>query len=291
MGYWLAKGVFNPSFPFSVIFKTNKKLHAEKLGFVLDNLGLGCNPERKTHSLYISYKFELTDQSKRIKMWADTLGFDYPQTNPQTLAIDPMQALNLTQAELLGVWEGWTTAEGYRNNTTQYAETLNKSVADFMQLVALRLGYRCYIKTFRPSNKQTSFYGSHKKIVSDLYRLKVSDKHPIIRVTSKNWEKRKYKGKVYCITTSTGFFLGRTNGKVGVLGQCDALRYLSSNLFGLGGKTVISEQKIGPPPNPQMQTQYTPDNWMSKKIGELTEDNTAGPTTDTLVKGKMKILF
>lgn len=292
MGYWLAKGSYNPAFPFSLILKTNKKLHADKIKFSLDQLGLKYNLDKKSHSLYIAYKFEITDQNIRLQEWAKILGSDPNNLNPNTLKLISANALQLSQSELLGIWEGWSTAEGYKNNTTSYAETLKKDVADFMQLVALKLGYRCSIKTIHPTGKQTSFFGTHKNIKTDLYRLKVSTKAPIIRVTSKNWSKHEFKGNVYCITTSSGLFLGRTNGKVGVLGQCDALRYLISNLFGLGGKAVIAEQKIGPMNNPQTQQQYSQENWMSKRITELTTDaESADPANPVVTKGSFKIIF
>lgn len=163
LGYWLASGSTNDAFPFSLILKTNKKSNAEKIQFALNKLGLKYTTEQKSHSLYISYKFEVLDQGKRFQEWSKILGFHSVKTDPKQGIVVPTNALYLSQEELLGVWEGWTTAEIYKNNNTRYAETLRKDIADFMQLVALKLGYRCSMKVVHPSGKQTSFLAITKR--------------------------------------------------------------------------------------------------------------------------------
>jgi hypothetical protein len=85
-----------------------------------------------------------------------------------------------------------------------------------------------------------------------------------------------YSGMVYCITTSTGFFLARTNGKVFVTGNCDALRYLITNLFGFNGKVLVANKDVNLGNLDELQKdQYTQENWLHKKINELTGENNA----------------
>jgi hypothetical protein len=256
LGYWLAIGAYNPQFPFSIIFKTNKIKHAEKIEFALNKTNLKFSKDKKSYPLYVKHKYELSDQFDRLKFWNNILGSNINETNPKQIVINPSNALKMTHDELLAIWDGFNTAEAYKNNSTVYAESYNESVINFMQIVGIILGYRCKIKTIIPNGKNTSFFGHYKKNDRNLFRMRISKNHSIIRVTKDNFIKKDFEGQVYCITTSTGFFLGRTNGKVAVLGQCDALRYLVSNLFSVGGKTVMAEQKIGPMPGPQAEV-YT----------------------------------
>jgi PBSX family phage terminase large subunit len=56
-------------------------------------------------------------------------------------------------------------------------------------------------------------------------RLRVEPQRPLWGV-----EERVSSHPVYCLTTSTGFFLARREGKIFVAGNCDALRYLVAGL-------------------------------------------------------------
>jgi hypothetical protein len=181
---------------------------------------------------------------------------------------------NLTENECMSILQGFYDSLGLRSFSLKIeTDKSKKSYLEFIQSLHIKVGGSGVISQNTEKSWFEPSYSGFSMIVPNDIKIE------------------NYTGMVYCITTSTGYFLARTNGKVFVAGNCDALRYLITNLFGYGGKAMVSNKDVSLTDgvyDPE-KNQYTQENWLQKKISELAGET---PEDGVLVnKPGMKIII
>lgn len=104
--------------------------------------------------------------------------------------------------------------------------TISKQLADDIQRLSMLIGYGSQIVSRQRGNYQLQY---------DLLISKASRKTITIN-SRRNTEYISYKGKVYCLTVPTGYYVTRYNGRVAILGNSTYFTYYSRNIFELRGK-------------------------------------------------------
>ncbi|MFH1359400.1 MAG: ATP-binding protein [archaeon] len=88
----------------------------------------------------------------------------------------------------------------------------SKELIDTFQAIA------CLNK--KSANNQLHYKGKSRGNRKDMYRVSLSDKIELcLRKDCNNIKKVNYKGKVFCFSTKTGFFITRRNGKIAIQGN------------------------------------------------------------------------
>ena len=113
--------------------------------------------------------------------------------------------------------DGHQYEAGHANYTT-----ISKQLADDVQRLAMLVGL---------GSQLTSRYrGDNTKLQHELLISKPSRKTITINARD-NIEKIDYKGKVYCLTVPTGYYVTRRNGRVAILGNSAFFEYYARNIF------------------------------------------------------------
>ena len=148
---------------------------------------------KKNLSEYMKETFGKTSQEKKIPSWIKNLSSD----------------LLLVLLKSLNNGDG---TERKNKNTTQYIyTTISKTLADDVQEIALKCNFHCTIVPEQYVEGKT-FY---KVRMSKGKWSKGHEPH----IKKQHISRKHYKGKVWCFTTSTGFFVTRRNGKVTIQGN------------------------------------------------------------------------
>jgi hypothetical protein len=118
---------------------------------------------------------------------------------------------------LVALYNGLISGDGHRKvqhngNTTDYFSTHFIEATNQFQELCHKIGYSCIVK--KHEYERTSLC-DRKSYIYKCYVRKCD--YGI--VTSK--EVIEYSGNVYDVTTDTGYFIVRRNGKVSVSGNCD----------------------------------------------------------------------
>lgn len=104
--------------------------------------------------------------------------------------------------------------------------TISKQLADDIQRLSMLIGYGSQIATRQRGNYQLQY---------ELLISKASRKTITIN-PRRNTEYIPYKGKVFCLTVPTGYYVTRYNGRVAILGNSTFFTYYSRNIFELKGQ-------------------------------------------------------
>jgi hypothetical protein len=272
-GFWLAEGCFDNYRPTYIIVDQTKLLQQAQVRAIAAKLNWHYSETINGKSI----RFIFSGQGDRVSKWK---GMFREMSHLKRLTIQDV--LSMTESERLALWDGYMAGDGSRTKGNFHFDTVSKELADGMQFLSLTLGYGCRIVSYNCMragriivNPQGKEYTSRQS-----FRGHVLKKKPVAHINRKDFVDLTVKDlPVYCVRVSTGQFLARTNGKVFVAGNCDALRYLCQNLFGKSGKLIVAgtedakKQRYADP--------YSRENWMGTKINELTSNSGQGP-----IKGK-----
>ncbi|MEM3642040.1 MAG: LAGLIDADG family homing endonuclease, partial [Candidatus Bathyarchaeia archaeon] len=203
VGYFLSEGGLSvkwkgkPNYVLTLAQKDREK--AEKIRHCLNRCGLSYNE-------YVDGNLVRWNvYGKQVWMWLkENCGAKhYEKCVPREfLHLPKKQLAILFNALMLG--DGTIDRRPNRTNMTYY--TTSKTLAEDLQIIALKLGYFVHITA------SVDKRGNRKPV----YRVLIN---PSKEKVVKEVKRVPYKGKVYCFQTSTGFYVTMRNGKPAIQGN------------------------------------------------------------------------
>lgn len=185
--------------------------------------------------------------------------------------------------------------DGSRTTSCWHFDTVSKQLAEDLQVLTLTLGYGCRIVSYDcmragrlMTNPKGRAYSSRES-----WRGHVLRKRPVVNLKKDRLRPVEIDSEVFCLRTSTGFFLARHQGKPFVAGNCDALRYMVMNVFSPKGKlslpataTEIADIRkvISDAIQPHQPGKQT--DWMRDHIATLTGEPAKPSEIKTVKRGR-----
>ncbi|MEM3789237.1 MAG: phage portal protein, partial [Candidatus Bathyarchaeia archaeon] len=203
VGYFLSEGGLSvkwkgkPNYVLTLAQKDRKK--AEKISDCLKRCGL-------SYTEYIDGNLiRWNVYGKQVWMWLkENCGAKHCEKHV------PREFLNLPKKQLAILFNALMLGDGTRdrrpNRTNMTYYTTSKTLAEDVQVIALKLGYFAHISTSVDKRAKRK----------PVYRVLINNaKDKVV----KEIKKVAYKGKVYCFQTSTGFYVTMRNGKPTIQGN------------------------------------------------------------------------
>ena len=227
MGYWLSEGSLlstdHPSAPYIVTVSQKAGPVADKMRACLDATGWAYSEsltEKDQH-------YRWTISNRCLVSW---LRAECGVTSGDKRIPSVLRELNAHQSRILfdALMAGdgsWDSRDG---RDSGYYPSTSKALADDVQALAIRLGYRANMG-FSDDPRETIERPTRKR----LWRVQLSragDTHFRGKPTLVP-----YKGKVYCFSVpSHGFFVTRRNGKVAIQGNTAqaSIRFTETQVYG-----------------------------------------------------------
>ena len=146
----------------------------------------------------------------------------------------PDWILNLSVDKLKIIFDAMMDGDGSTRNVNGYTRyrysTVSKQLADNVCEILLKLGYDPIVSIEKPKKSTNS-------IIYRIYFTELCKKRGYKIVRKDDISKTYYNGKVWCFTTSTGFFITRRNGKIGIHGN-------SGKILAVQGEYEFINQEI-----------------------------------------------
>jgi intein/homing endonuclease len=229
IGYYLSEGTLNnkkSNYHVAIYQNTSKECFSDiedtmsDMGFHVTEYADNRNPDdcrfiisNKELVTFINEHFKHGSLNKTIPNWIKNL---------------PRNYLKL-------IFNSMINGDGYRHptvNTESFTyTTVSKSLADDIQEIAFKCGYStCIRKAKKPDYKS---FGKNT-----IYRVHISmgkfsnGSYPIVR--EKDITRVPYKGKVWCFTVPTGFFVTRRNGKITIQGNSGKILQITQEMEYIG---------------------------------------------------------
>ena len=171
--------------------------------------------------------------------------------------------------------------DGWQQNGSRTYATTSGRLADDMQELFLKIGAGSTQKERPP--KPCKIRGGNSKTVPQFHVSELKTKMALLRDSSNKplFSVSQFDGMVYCATVSNGTLVARRNGKVLIVGNCEAMAYAGGYLLGVQrippqkeAETVepIDEPEAEPPavplrkmtPKPPRQPQVFRSSFMSR---------------------------
>lgn len=240
-GFWLAEGCFDAGRSTFLCFDQTKKQNQEEfrkrakaLNWTFSETIKEWSKTQKSNSI----RFVCSGQGERVQKWKTMF-----KSGAQNKQLTIEQIMLMTESERKNLWEGYMAGDGCRINSAWHYDSISKKLIDGIQVLTLSLGYGCRVidsyDCFKPGREHI-IRGTVCKNIKQIYRGHVLRKQPVAHIQKKRFETVELDESVYCVRTSTGSFLARTNGKVFVAGNCDAFRYLIMNVYNPKGQVVAA---------------------------------------------------
>jgi dTDP-D-glucose 4,6-dehydratase len=128
----------------------------------------------------------------------------------------PRWILNLDACLLRRLFDGLIDSDGYWQATPQYTTVSSGLVGDMCEL-ALKLGMSPKIDTHPPSEQK--FRGRTIRGGTSYYMYFSSERMPLL--SRRNASRKKYSGKIWCVTVPTKNLVVERNGRLAVCGNTD----------------------------------------------------------------------
>lgn len=266
-GFWLAEGCFDTNRPTFLLFDQKKPQHQKTFREKISKLGWRYSETLRENGCI---RFVVSGQGNRRTDWYSR--FDSGAINKK---LDISDILQMSKPEREAFWEGYMSGDGCRTQSAWHYDSISPKLIEGIQILSMTLGYGCRIVSYdcmkagRPINRMAShkkqYYGAKS------YRGHVLRRRPVAHIQKKDFKiLLNQKTQVYCLRTSTGYFLARTNGKPFVAGQCDAFRYLIMNEFPLKNRAnqIGVASNKNEPVKEEVQGMTT-DNFITQHLNEL----------------------
>ncbi len=209
VGYAVSEGGFYSKAPqegsYIFTFAQKDKANAKKMSDCFRRLGLQGSEYPEGDLTRWSFS------NKQVWTWAaqniSTEGAAKKRLPRSLMMLGQRQLSILFEALMLGDGS-WDTRDG---RGAGYYASISKGLADDVQEVALRLGYRA---TVRPGQK--TIIGNRQP----LWHVKISRREEIVLSGTENVSRIPYKGRVYCFEVPpNGLFVTRRDGIIGIHGN------------------------------------------------------------------------
>lgn len=224
-GFWVAEGCFKKSRPTFLVISQTKEPDILKLRQNLDKLGWTYSESKYKDG---AIQFNISGQKDRAIQYKENFG-EYAEFKK----ISPQIVNKMSKSEREAFWDGYMCGDGNRTTTSWHFDSISEQLTDDLQFLTLSLGYGCRKVSYDCMAEGRLLTNPAGKIYpcKQVYRGSILKTRKIASVRKKEIKELDFLDEmVYCITTSTGFFLARTNGKVFVAGNCDAVKYLITEL-------------------------------------------------------------
>lgn len=200
LGYFVSEGGFQGKSSFGIPQK--KKEHVDKIRKCLLRLSkyIGYTlSESKDKEIYTRFQITNTQLSAYLR---NNCGKNHLEKKlPLNLSLLSKRQLQiLFDAMMLG--DGESTGKSYSSTSL--------ALIDIFQAIACLVG--------KSASKHIVYKQGYRKNRVTLYRVCLSDRFQS-SIKMSLVQKKKYKGKVYCFATQTGFFVTRRNGKIAIQGN------------------------------------------------------------------------
>lgn len=227
MGMWLAEGCYRQARPSFIVLDQKKEECLSKIIAALDRLGWTYSKELKKECGVT--RIEVSGQADRVTWMKEKLGeYSYGKRLPVSLQS------RMTREEREALFEGYMDGDGHwSKNHTHHYDSVSEQLVDDMQVLAasIGLGTRKVSYDCMRAGREATFSDGRVSICRQSWRVHVHKNRPCAHIKKKLFDPVEVENlPVHCVTTSTGFFMARTNGKPFVAGNCDGLRYLVMGL-------------------------------------------------------------
>lgn len=223
-GFWLADGCFHKRRPSYLIVYQNEGPAADEVRERLNRLGWTFSESVNGKNIQFTVSRQRERAEKYESIFNDLAKNKY---------LPPWVIFAMTKDEREQLWEGYMLGDGSRTGSAWHFDSTSKNLVDGIQLLSLTLGYGSNIYSYdcmAEGREMLSPNGNTYK-ARQSWRGSVRRSKQVSQITKDMFSKEHVEDlPVYCITTSTGFFLARTNGRVFVAGNCDAIRYLFTHI-------------------------------------------------------------
>jgi hypothetical protein len=241
-GFWVAEGCFDSGRPTFIIVDQSKPENQDRIRECASRLGWTWSETicKKQQERYLqNIRFVFSGQKERAAEWRETFG-----SGAKNKKLPVRLIMQMTQAEREAFWEGYMTGDGARTGTGWHFDSISEDLVNSIQVLTMALGYGCRIVSYdcmREGREMVNGAGN-TYLGSKSYRGHVLRRKSVAHIDKKLFTKGHYGGRVYCVRTSTGFFLARSAGKPFVAGNCDASRYWLMNEFSSKGAIKAAQE-------------------------------------------------
>ncbi len=135
--------------------------------------------------------------------------------------------IRATKEEREALFDGYMDGDGCVTQHPWHFGGVSEQLVDDMQILAGMLGYGSRKVSYdcMAGGRTLSILG-REYTSKQFWRVHVHRSRPTAHIQNDAFESSFVENlSVHCVTTSTGYFMARTNGKPFVAGNCDATRY------------------------------------------------------------------
>ena len=214
MGMWLAEGCYRKARPTFIVLDQKKEPQLSKIKAALKNLGWRYSKEVKKESGIT--RIEISEQKARV-VWMRSMFGEYSHSKRC-----PVWLLNqMTHEERVALFEGYMDGDGCVNDHCWHYDSTSEQLVDDMQVLAGMLGYGSRKLQYEYMKAGPRKVMGVIRDCADVWRVHVHVKKPCAHISKQLFKKETVVDlPVHCVTTSTGYFFARTNGKPFVAGNC-----------------------------------------------------------------------
>ena len=155
----------------------------------------------RTKSINEKYFYEITTSNKELTLYLNQFGKSLDKFIPQSIK-------DLNKRSLMLFLDGFNDGDGTKSKKALY--TSSNFLRDDLCEILLKCGYNpyCYIV-----HKKGSSYKQYKRN-NDSYCITFAKSNSITRTLQKNYSKKEYIGKVYCLEVPNNLLYVWRNGKM-----------------------------------------------------------------------------
>ncbi len=167
--------------------------------------------------------------------WFKNLLFSHFGQHSYGKTLTPSDCVQMTSSEREALFLGYMRADGCyptNNSSGTHFDSVSPNLIDGMQFLANLLGKSCRKVSYKCMEAGMMLFPNGREYWSrKSYRCYVHRCKPVTHIARTDFKVGMAQDvMVHCVTTRTGMFLARTNGKVFVAGNCDLGRYLCAQL-------------------------------------------------------------
>jgi len=239
-GFWLAEGCFDTGRPTFVLVCQKKEQHKKTLRWHLKKLGWTWG-ETKVAKDPGMVMFCISRQPWFPVFLKENFG-----NHSYGKFLLPKTIMKMSSRERAAFFEGYMCGDGCRTERVsgEDFDSVSKPLVDGMQVLAHSLGFGCRIVSYKSMAARQQNIRGRICNVRQSYRGHLHHQKPVAHIKLDGFSRRDVHAlPVHCITTRTGMFYARTNGKPFVAGNCDVLRYQSTRV----------KKRLRPPPKGMIQ--------------------------------------
>lgn len=221
-GFWLAEGCFDSKRPTYLIVDQAKEHNIASCRQRLLRLGWQWSETVvKRVGRKNLVRFVVSSQGVRAALWRKYLG-----SGAQNKKLPIPWVLQMNNVEREALFAGYMAGDGSVVSSSWHFDSISKQLIDGIQFLANSIGVYSRIVSYPCMDGGSSEILGRVVDTHKSYRghvLRRGETTHVRKTLFQSYDAQNL--MVHCVTTSTGMFFARNNGKTFVAGNCDALRY------------------------------------------------------------------